>query len=333
MSLCNWLTRHPLGRSVALVLSLGVALWLIPDEPHHERGYSATNEQQAKANPFSLSGQKPSAEASTNPCKAPHTNQEQDLCQQWRMANSTALMADQAEIQINIGIWNIVLLFFAVAFAGWAAREANAAARYTKGMLREAEEATKAAQTMAEISVASEQPIIMVSDIVLGMEGITYHPAERCLEEPLIRVTVKNHGKTPAFIDHVVINFCIAPLPPKPPRYVDYSWLTSPIPLQHGETKTFRESTLLNERPYGTADDFRKRGAHLWAYGFIDYFDAFGQWHRRGYCGKWDDFSKRMSAERTAEYDYYQKREGPIEKPDFTEELVKALERFKKRDS
>lgn len=185
-------------------------------------------------------------------------------------------------------------------------------------------DSTAAAQKSVDVAVSIELPILQVADVRIGEEG---SPAQ-LLRDPLLRVWVENYGKTPAFIDHVVINAAICRTLPEKPNYQPHFWLTGPRPLSPREKTKFREATYRNEGVFPcTYDEVEAGKTFLWVYGFLDYFDFLGKFHRRGFCARWDRWDSRFHPERNPNYDYFEDRTGPEEKPDSAQAIADALKK------
>ena len=97
-----------------------------------------------------------------------------------------------------------------------------------------------------------------------------------------VKVTVKNHGKTPAHVTNIHIGMMIRehgdPLP------IDFSVPDDPT-RRHTSGHLFADDTPLYEERYFTFKDPDKSSVEnsekrLWIYAWVDYIDAFGRRHR-----------------------------------------------------
>ena len=168
-------------------------------------------------------------------CDSPQTPKENDLCQQWRMAEAAEKQAKWTEFQFKATLAEIVALILTVIFTACAAIAAVIAAR--------------AAQSTVDVAVSIERPILEVIDVTIGNPHHRYESQEQRLRDGLLTVSVENYGKTPAFIDHCVINAAICltlpkegfiwPTYPKGTKYLPHAWLTGPRPLKPGEKDQF----------------------------------------------------------------------------------------------
>ncbi|MGR3715176.1 MAG: hypothetical protein ACU0B1_00345 [Thermohalobaculum sp.] len=131
------------------------------------------------------------------PCDAPKTDDDADLCQQWRMAEAAEETADWAFGQIIATGVEAVLLAFAIGVAFWAGSWARRAAIAGQKMVDQARRATKAAEESLlhtkEAFANERRPWISVD--AAAHDGISFEKDRASL---FIDFLPKNHGKSPA---------------------------------------------------------------------------------------------------------------------------------------
>lgn len=157
MSTRDWLWNIALGGIITVPLSLAVIVVVLVNSPE----------------------EKPNAPGYQNPCYQADTTEQRDLCQQFRMAESTEDLVGLTQWQIAGTGLEILLIAFAVGIATWAAWEARRAARYGKDSVDVADRAAK----------AQLRAYVHVSNAWIEWDG----------DIPIAHVVIKNFGQTPAY--------------------------------------------------------------------------------------------------------------------------------------
>ena len=135
-----------------------------------------------------------SASSATDPCHSPQSPQEQDLCQQWRMAEGT-------EWLVRLTGGELLLVFIAVGIASWAAFEARNAARAARITV-------DAMDKFSRIELRAYTSAMKASMASVGGEMWT-------AESPQFIFTIRNHGNTPAKNVRQAYRVRIADAPPQ----------------------------------------------------------------------------------------------------------------------
>ena len=119
-------------------------------------------------------------------------------------------------------------------------------------------------------------------------EGLTI---DRDRKEARIVIEVKNFGRTPANVINVALCWWVMPKDQAAPIIPQY-----PKPENtDGPTAGFlvaNDLFLVWKAFDGISDDHLDRintgDETLWIYGYVDYIDVFGQWHRGGFARQYD---------------------------------------------
>lgn len=249
----------------ALLLAAG-APSQAADEPVSEPVTTEAETEERKAPPPAVPYQ---AETKADPepyqpdCDSPKSVDEADLCEQRRMAKAAKEQVYWTERQFwGTGV-EIILLIFAVGFAGWAAIAASQAAR-------------AAAKTVGAMR-RSERAYVKMSHLPSGLDLISQPGFAGFVVE------IKNHGRTPATITDVLFQLDWFddenPAPDRPiyrfdePRRKVGGFLVS--------QDFFFHHRILPMPTEGNVE------GELWLYGYVDYTDEFGENHRGGYARRY----------------------------------------------
>lgn len=192
------------------------------------------------------------------PCQNPQTDQQADLCQQWRMAKATEELVTLTERQF----WLLVATLVVTVFAAGAA---VAAARYAK----------QAVSVTRDIGMAEARAYIDISHFP---PGFNFGP-----EVASVSLKIANLGQTPATI--AAAHFEFVPFEsrddiPESPSYES----------RHGESigaylmpsGHFRHET--GDIPFA----IKSESWLVWFIGYIDYIDIYGRRFRCGYARSCD---------------------------------------------
>ena len=205
-----------------IVLAIGLVLYaslaysqdqpdaaLADSDERGERG-SVQNQTEAKQEPPQPSAvptigadrtlPEPDPENYQTPCGAPKTDDDADLCQQWRMAEAAEETADWAFGQIIATGFEAVLLAIAIGVAFWAGSWAKSAAIAGQKMVREASKATSAAQKAVEVTRDIGQRQIRAY-VGVTKARVSYDEEAKTISYHL---EISNTGQTPAYHTAIV---------------------------------------------------------------------------------------------------------------------------------
>lgn len=292
--------------AIVFACSIGLAFAQASSEGYSAAPQQQTTQKQTNAKnwlPPVFKPEDPDPQSSPERCTDGDTTcrEQEDLKAQRRMADAAEKQLDLVAYQNFITTVESGLLLITIIFTGIAALAATRAAR--------------AADRAVDVTAAAELPILQIDNVIIGSPEGRYESPDHRLDDALFTVYVRNYGKTPAFIDHFVINAIVRARLPHKPEYQTFSWLMGPRPIEHGEKKPFTEAHYRNERPWGKLNEVIRGRKILWVYGFFDYYDFLGELHRRGFCSRWDVVGKCFHAYRDPQYDYQEDRIKPEENP------------------
>jgi uncharacterized coiled-coil protein SlyX len=156
---------------------------------------------------------------------------------------------------------------------------------------RHLEISVSAAKTSADIAARVSIPTLVIDKFEQGYVGAAN--LEATLQFPNVNIVIKNYGQTPAFLRSWNIIFTCEELPLPPdywhqPGYPEVRLPAAGIMLEKDVVQPSQSYTLPAlpswKRTEISLEDVRSivdRKKHLWAYGFICYYDLFGSPLRR----------------------------------------------------
>ena len=243
MSFRNWFLNAALGGCLAA----SVATHSLAQSEDSKRGNnpndeSATVQKDEPATTHFAPGFRVDKSTYGAICDSPKDKDHADLCQQWRVAEST-------ETALWLNGLSLLLLFGAFIAAVWAARAASAAAaaadktvELSRAMVDEGAKATAAALDAAK-EAKRQADLIEESHAALQRPYVFVFGAEVLVRDGsgdwFVKYTVANYGNIPAVIEVVCVGFVCSDngQPPLPLTIGDdHTLATSPI-LQAGERR------------------------------------------------------------------------------------------------
>jgi len=228
----------------------------------HNNAYTYNEQRSSDHFAAAVEHEQQRASVQQNPCDQSRRSKDEDLCQQWRMAEA-------AEKGLTIGIIQAFLTVAALFFTGWAAFAAAVAARAAQNSV------TVAERDFRETGRPELEPVL----ISHGLNEALNDPTG--LIHPFAAVRLVNAGGRTAVIQDKAIWFHFGESAPDPsaqavPFTVSYTRHIEVRPEGHDTAVSF--SAPWNE-------DVRKRmwqhGTHAFLLGYIPYIDKRGfEWER-----------------------------------------------------
>lgn len=141
----------------------------------------------------------------------------------------------------------------------------------------------KFARTSVEAAIGLETPKVVLASIDLEGSGCM----DVLLEQPCVRVDVKNHGRTPAFLTKSRVEIRVGMLPQKP-VYGEPVRLAASQVVERDVPYRLDDSGIAWTR-FSPAD--RKAAADgakpVWIYGYVAYRDYLGENHVARFCQRY----------------------------------------------
>jgi hypothetical protein len=183
--------------------------------------------------------------------------------------------------------------------------------RFLRGSLAAATRAAHAATTQADAALSIELPKFIVVDVAIwGAPVLT--PDYTAFT---VTVTLRNHGRTPAFVTRDCLACKIAQWPEDTPRYPANSDLSSDFGIVVKEDEICqvkREFQFANSE----AELIDKRQSALWLYGYIAYRDFLDANHVAGFVAGFESrgpgLEGRFVQQGPAAYTYSRREETPL---------------------
>lgn len=151
-------------------------------------------------------------------------------------------------------------------------------------------EATKASgeatKLLAEATLNIESPIIIVQKAKMVETGIISEEIKTSdlKISPFIRISVKNIGRTPAFLDHEFIFLSVLNGLTEEPKYPIKFKFPNGMVLEPGSSNEIQQKYNHLESVTNLVLEGKM---FLWAYGYIAYKDFIGREHKTGFCFRW----------------------------------------------
>jgi hypothetical protein len=238
-----------------------------PQQPAANEPRTPPAPQPSQPSPVAEQQQPNSTNYQTN-CDQPKSREEDDLCQQRRMAKAAEDAVWWAGRQTILGIAGFAAVLLTLVFTGWAAVAASRAAR--------------AAQKSADSIPHIERAYVFFWDV--ERRDFSFQARDRTIVIPTSgqNVIYRNCGKTPAIVVKTKLGCDVFAQPPDP--------------------TTATEKTLPSGAVIGASDDWRRgkvdvskekieqaksEGTAIYLYGEITYRDIFKNEQRTWFCRRW----------------------------------------------
>ncbi len=182
-----------------------------------------------------------------------------------------------------------------------------------------AEESAKATLIQTQSAMDAERAYVKLSHLEPGIERLNDRSS-------VVKIEVKNWGRTPAHITDVIIGF----------KKLDFGTpLPIPYPYPDAQRESFPNGFLVpNELLYvhqhvGT-QQVLDTSKQLWVFGHVDYVDIFDRRWRGGYARKYVNRSDNNLIYNTEDRDNFDRERTPDEGRDWNEESIAAYNARKK---
>ncbi|EQD25165.1 MAG: hypothetical protein D084_Lepto4C00232G0005 [Leptospirillum sp. Group IV 'UBA BS'] len=156
----------------------------------------------------------------------------------------------------------------------------------------------EATKLLAEATLNIETPIVVVLKATMVDSPFGGRFTSDLRTSPFIKISVKNVGRTPAFLDHLSILVRVLTELEDEPEY--------PVKMKFPNGMILESGGLEYMHQKYSHTDAGTRGvmegtATLWAFGYFAYKDFIGREHKTGFCYKWVPPSS-MNSEGAWEY-------------------------------
>jgi hypothetical protein len=153
----------------------------------------------------------------------------------------------------------------------------------TQKALAIGKQSADAAMLSAQSAISLERPTIMLYRLDFGDMGTANWDA--MLQWPKIEVSVKNYGRTPAFIQSLAVEIVCGITLPDEPDYSEHAFDVPPETVIEakanfdlGATRP-HQLTLLED-----IEAIKEERKFLWVYGYVQYLDFLGDRHIMRFC-------------------------------------------------
>jgi hypothetical protein len=154
-----------------------------------------------------------------------------------------------------------------------------------KESIAAAQRAAEAAQLSAKAAVSVEIPHVYIDNLEFQESGVGNLAAQ--LQFPHVAISVKNYGRTPAFLGQLAAEMLIAPMLPDAP---DYSNTARDLPtgtvIEGSTSYDLPTARLFNAVPIETIKDIIAERTYVWIYGYIFYRDFLRNPHCLRFCAQ-----------------------------------------------
>ena len=155
---------------------------------------------------------------------------------------------------------------------------------FTMSLAKSTRIAANAAELAARAAIRVDLPHVYIDNLEFQESGVANLAAN--LQFPRIAISVKNYGRTPAFLGQLAAEMLIAPALPERP---DYSNTARDLPsgtVIVGETSYELPTARLHNIPIETIEDIIAERTYLWIYGYLSYRDYLRDPHCLRFCAQ-----------------------------------------------
>jgi hypothetical protein len=152
------------------------------------------------------------------------------------------------------------------------------------GSLRILRRQTRASVAAAKAAKASADAVVMAERAYVD---ISHDPPGLQMGNDIrFSVTIRNHGRTPAYVSSPLMILAISEIPNLPPQLPYGSTVIQPTTfLMPGQT--FHKWELFPQFPEVDVQMINSGQRTLWLFGYVDYRDTFRALHRGGYARRY----------------------------------------------
>ena len=136
---------------------------------------------------------------------------------------------------------------------------------------------------IAQAAIGVELPRLLVSAIVLHRPGVADLAAS--LQFARVEVSIKNYGRTPAFIRQESIEIADEPFLPETPIYPSAVDKEPDCVIESGDS--YQMKVIYREGiSHQNISKLLEGRIFLWVYGYIAYWDFLSERHQTGFCAR-----------------------------------------------
>lgn len=268
--------------------------------------HAPAQDKPASASPVSLT-----AITSGNNAQQPQKPEERSSAEWWALGVS-AIAAVIALIAAGIAGAQMWMFKKQLGLMGTSNKTAALAAKA-------AEESAKATLIQTQSAMDAERAYVKLSHLEPGIERLDD-------QSSVVKIEVKNWGRTPAHITDVIIGF----------KKLDFGTpLPIPYPYSDAQRESFPNGFLVpNELLYVdrhvTTRQVSDTSKQLWIFGHVDYIDIFDRRWRGGYARKYVSMNDNNLIYNTEGRDNFDRERTPDEGRDWNEKSIAAYNARKK---
>jgi len=184
---------------------------------------------------------------------------------------------------IVLAVANILLICMVIYQIREAKKVSERQTIETEAQLAATKQTADAATIQARAAISVELPRLLVSAIVLHRPGVADLAAS--LQFARVEVSIKNYGRTPAFIRQESIEIADEPFLPETPIYPSIADKEPGCVIESGDS--YQMKAIYREGiSHQNISKLLEGGIFLWVYGYIAYFDFLGERHQTGFCAR-----------------------------------------------
>ncbi len=186
---------------------------------------------------------------------------------------------------------------------------ANRHAEDVRAQLAIAEIHARAATKAADSAINLEFPILHIEEITAANSYAKDNGA--WIRHFTPKLTIKNYGRTPAFVSEVLINVEIAKALPDPPSYQTIITIPDDFVVEEKGKYLWTDYLMKRAIRFSDADILTLTAtdkAYFFIYGYIKYTDIWGNSHRYGFIYTWNVGTDSITPVSPKTYPHYSYR-------------------------
>jgi hypothetical protein len=202
-----------------------------------------------------------------------------------------------------------------------AANSAKEQSLHLRASVVSAQKAADAADLSAKAAIGVELPSLHIVSVTSDVDpAVVTFPEYVRLLTPVVEYT--NYGRTPAFIDEIIVNALIDGALPRTPIYRRHLPWSERIVIGHGEIKKTMNYAYVGSKAFSDDDiaGVTDGSRDVYVYGVISYRDFLDKSQSRGFLSIWVPDTREFIPLYLPEYHYQRAGEPPhIERGTFPE--------------
>lgn len=156
---------------------------------------------------------------------------------------------------------------------------------FTMNLAKSTRIAADAAKLAAQAAISVELPHVYIDNLEFQESGVGNLAAQ--LQFPRVAISVKNYGRTPAFISQQAAEMLVAPTLPDMPDYSNSAHDMPTGTVIEGRTSyELRVARLPDILPIETIEDIIAERTYVWIYGYLFYRDFLRNPHCMRFCAQ-----------------------------------------------